>query len=397
MLALLLSRRSRLVEQVISSDHIVDDGALANLLAAELALGAEVAAVVVAEVVVRRDAEGLDAGVDEELSEDRLELRLPALEVVAADERAVLLRKRDAPGHERVLRRAVDERCTLEDRRDGEEGRGRHLVVRCLDRVQEVVRGVVHAREDVGETLRVGCPEDDDLVELLVGFEVADVGAELLEVGLFVVAGEEVVRTGLLVGGDKVWVIDRGEGFDRSHEGDELALEVPGEDLGTLHSRIERKAGDVPPADNEVVGVHGGKDGGQRDVNILAGGGIDTKAESGSTKDRADVVGGLDAFLGAPSDVVGVGEDGSGQGGAVVATKTDHHEAKGRRGVRWLLWTRWTRRREGRQRGEGGLGKTNIPGAGNFAGGSEFKGFEGRVDDVLVAVIDDVLATVVEC
>jgi len=85
-LALLLSRRRRLVEQGVSSDHVVDDGALADLLALELALGAEVAPVVVAEVVVRGDAEGLDAGVDEELGEDRLELRLAALEVVATDE-----------------------------------------------------------------------------------------------------------------------------------------------------------------------------------------------------------------------------------------------------------------------------------------------------------------------
>ena len=48
------------------------------------------------------------------------------------------LRERDAPGHERVLRRAVDERHALEDRRDHEERLGRHLVVRRLDRAQEV-------------------------------------------------------------------------------------------------------------------------------------------------------------------------------------------------------------------------------------------------------------------
>ena len=121
MLALLLSRCRRLVEQVVSSDHVVDDGALADFLAPELALGAEVAPVVVAEVVVRGDAEGLDAGVDEELGEDRLELRLPTLEVVATDERPVLLSERNAPRHERVLWRAVDEWHALEDRRDREE------------------------------------------------------------------------------------------------------------------------------------------------------------------------------------------------------------------------------------------------------------------------------------
>ena len=47
-------------------------------------------------MVVRRDAEGLDAGVDEELGEDTLELRLARFEVVAADEGAVPLGERDA-------------------------------------------------------------------------------------------------------------------------------------------------------------------------------------------------------------------------------------------------------------------------------------------------------------
>ncbi len=333
MLAFLLSRRRRLVEQVVSSDHVIDDRALADFLAPELALSAEVAPVVVAEVVVRGDAEGLDASVDEELGEDRLELRLSALEVVAADERPVPLRERDAPGHERILRGAVDEWHALEDRRDCEERRGRHLFMRRLDCVQEVVCGVIHAREDLGEALRVGCPEDDDLLELVVGLELANVGAELLEVGLFVVARKNVICTLLLIGGDEVWVIDGGERLDWGHEGDKLALEVPGEDLGTLHSCIERSTRDVPAADDDVIGVYSREDGGEGDMNILSRRGVDAKANGRSTEDRANVVGRLNAFLRAPGDVVGVGEDSGGQGGAIVAAKTNHHQAKGGRRV----------------------------------------------------------------
>ena len=205
--------------------------------------------------------------------------------------------------------------------------------MRRLNRVQEVLWSVVHAREDVGEALRVGGPEDDDLVELIVCLELADVGAELLEVGLLVISRKEVVRTLLLIGSDEVWVVDRGERLDRSHEGNKLALKVPGENLSTLHSRIERSTRNVPPADDEVVGVHGREDRGEWDVDILPRRGVDTKTKGGSTEDRANVVGRLNAFLRAPGDVVGVGEDGGGQGGAIVAAKTNHHQASGGRRV----------------------------------------------------------------
>ena len=175
-----------------------------------------------------------------------------------------------------------------------------------LDRVKEVVCGVIHAWEDVGEALCVGRPEDNELFELVVRLELADVGAELLEVGLFVIAGKEVICTLLLIGGDKVGVVDRGERLDRSHQGDKLALKVPGEDLGTLHSRIKRSTRDVPPADDEVIGVHGGEDGGEGDMDILARRGVDTKAKGRSTEDGANVVGRPSAFLRAPGDIVGV-------------------------------------------------------------------------------------------
>ena len=51
----------------------------------ELRRSAEVLSVVVSEVVVADDGGGLDAGGDEEVDEDGLELGLARLEVVAAD------------------------------------------------------------------------------------------------------------------------------------------------------------------------------------------------------------------------------------------------------------------------------------------------------------------------
>jgi hypothetical protein len=51
-------------------------------------------------------------------------------------------------------------------------------------------------------------------------------------------------------------------------------------------------------------------------------------ANCGSTEERANVVGLLDAFLRVPDDVVAIGKDGCTQGRTVVSAKSDHHESK---------------------------------------------------------------------
>ena len=116
-------------------------------------------------MVVRRDGEGLDAGVDEELGQDALDLSLAALEVVAGDKGALLLGEANRTGDKRVLRGAVDEGRVLEDGGDGKECRGRDLVVRRGDRGEEGLGRVVDAGQDRRVTLSVGRPEDDDRLE----------------------------------------------------------------------------------------------------------------------------------------------------------------------------------------------------------------------------------------
>lgn len=201
---LLASRilEERLVEQVVGLDHIIDDALLRDLLALELTLGREIATVVVAEMVIAGDAERLDAGVDEELGEDALHLGLTGFEVVAGNEGLLSLGEGDAAGNEGVLRGTVDEGDALEDRSDGEDGRRRDLVVRVLDSVQEIVGRVVDAVDQIGVSLRVGGPENDDLVETVLGLEVADVLANAVEIGLLVVAvaGQDIVGSLALVG-----------------------------------------------------------------------------------------------------------------------------------------------------------------------------------------------------
>jgi len=113
-----------LEEQTVRINHVVDDAALADLLALELPLRRQVVAVVVAEMVVRGDGERLDTGVDQELGEDGFEFGLAGLEIVAADEGLVALREGNDTGDKCVLGCAVDEGFALKDGSDGEQ-RGR--------------------------------------------------------------------------------------------------------------------------------------------------------------------------------------------------------------------------------------------------------------------------------
>lgn len=127
---------ARAVQDGVGLNHVVDNVGLRDLLGAELALGAQVLAVIVTQVVVAGDRGELDARVDQEVDQGGLHLGLAGLEVVAADERAVALGQVDGARDEGVLRGAVDERRVLQDAGDGEDGRGGDLLVAGLDGLQ---------------------------------------------------------------------------------------------------------------------------------------------------------------------------------------------------------------------------------------------------------------------
>lgn len=148
-------------------------------------------------------------------------------------------------------------------------------------------------------------------------------------------------------GNAQVRVVDARERNDLAHVGDELALEVPFEDLGAAHGLVERHAADVPAADDEVVGVDHREHVADGDVHVLARLGVKAEAHCGSNSttaqrdlrltvwtsptgssadERADVVWRLDTVARVPADVVAVREHGAGEGRAVVAAEADEHQ-----------------------------------------------------------------------
>ena len=161
-----------LVQDGISSNHVVNHVGLGDFLGAELLLGTQIHAVIVAEVVVAGDGSELDASIDQEINKSRFHLGLARLEVVTTDECIVFFSKLDCTRNEGVLGRAVDERNTLEDRGNSKNGRGSNFLMAVLNGFQQVVSRVIDTLEYIGITLRVGGPLNNDLIQLIGGFEV---------------------------------------------------------------------------------------------------------------------------------------------------------------------------------------------------------------------------------
>jgi hypothetical protein len=162
-----------LVQDVVGGDHVIDNIGLGDLFGSELLLGAEVHAIVVAEMVVAGNGSELNTGVDHKVDKSRLHLGLARFEVITANEGVVLLGQLDGTRDESVLGRAVDEGDIFKDRSNGEDGRGRNLFVTCLDCLEKVVSGVVYTLDEFSEALGVGSPLDNDLVETVGSLEFA--------------------------------------------------------------------------------------------------------------------------------------------------------------------------------------------------------------------------------
>ena len=107
-------------------------------------------------MVVRGDGKGFDTGVDEEVHEDGLNLGLARFEVVTTDVDLFTTGEVDDTRNEGVLGAAIDEGDLLEDGGEGEDGGGRNLFMAFLDGLEQVVGGVVDARENLKKDVNCG-------------------------------------------------------------------------------------------------------------------------------------------------------------------------------------------------------------------------------------------------
>jgi hypothetical protein len=163
-----------LVKHRVGFNHVIDNIGLGNFLGTELSLGAKVLSIIVAKVIVACNGSELDAGTDQEIDEGRLHLCLAGLEVITTNECIVLLSKLNATWNKSVLRRTIDERSILENRSDSKDGGWCNLFMTILNGLHEIVCSIIDARNEVRETLSVGCPLDNDLLQSMFGLEIPD-------------------------------------------------------------------------------------------------------------------------------------------------------------------------------------------------------------------------------
>ena len=318
---------SGLVDELVGLDHVIDNVALGDLLGPELLGSRQVLSVIVTEMVVASNGHGLNTRGDQPIDQNRLELGLTSLEVITTDGDVAAESHVQHTRDEGVLGRTVDVGAVLEDGSDGKEKRRGDLVLLTLDGGHQVLFGVVDASQNVREPLCVGRPQDNNLIDVVLLLEVADISTDLLH-HLLLGTLEGVVGTSLLVRSDEIGEVDGGEGDDILHVRVQFPLEVIFEDTGALHSITQVAVVDVPTTDLEVIGVGHGEKMGEGDVDVLAVL-ISTNTDGGGLCQRPNIVRGLLSFSGPPGDVLTVGDDTTGKCATVVSTQPNDHHTDG--------------------------------------------------------------------
>ncbi len=179
---------------------------LGDLLRSKLFLRTQVLAIIIAQMIIRTDGQGFDPSVDQKFGQDRLDLCLTRFEIVTTDKTLKTFRKLDTTWDESVLRRSVDVRYSFQDGCNSENGWRRYFWVGLANCFEQIVGGIVDPWNDICVSFRVGCPENDYLVKFVVGSEFSNVSSKMIEVSLFVVARNQVVRTISLIGSDEIRV-----------------------------------------------------------------------------------------------------------------------------------------------------------------------------------------------
>jgi hypothetical protein len=312
----------------VGGKDIISAGLLGGFLGLEGLFSAEVLTVVVTEMVITDDGDGLEATTNNNVDEGSLKLGLTSLEVITNNESVVSDSQFDDTINQGVLRATVDEGDTFEGAGSGIDDRGRDFGVAIFDGLQEVVSSVVDTDLNLAVSFSVTGPHDDDFVELVGFLELSEVSSDSFEVLFLVVTGDDVISSFFLVGGNEVFIVDSGKGDDVLHVGFKLDLEIVFQDFSSSHGISQVHLADIPTTDDDIVGVNEGEDlvQGKEDFGVL---GV-TDLSGRGLGDGAQIVGLVGTGSGVPGDVVLVGKDTSGEGGTVVTTETNEHSTKSR-------------------------------------------------------------------
>jgi hypothetical protein len=212
-----------------------------------------------------------------------------------------------------------------------------------LNSLQEVLGSVVDTLDEVGETLSVGTPKDNDLVKsvgsleitgnLLAAeltkdneFDVPNVLADLLNMlsaGLGTL--DQIVGAIPLISSDEVWIIDGWQWSHGSHLLGNQLLQSWLEDGSAVHGISQVHGANVPTTNDQIIWVNHWQNLMERNVDILGGFSISAELHGRAHEDRTIVVGGTRTLTSGPGEGTLVSKDTSGDGGAIVTTPSNKH------------------------------------------------------------------------
>lgn len=176
---------ARLVQDLVGGNHIVNNVGFADLLRSELFFGRQVLAVIVTQMVVANNGDGLQASRDQKVDHDGLDLGLAGFEVVTTNHDIVALSQFDGSRNKGVLRRTVNVRNAFHDAGNGEQSRRADFALVAFNGGEQVVGGVVQTSTNVSKTLSIGRPDNDNLVDVVLGFEFLNSDCRLVKNRIF--------------------------------------------------------------------------------------------------------------------------------------------------------------------------------------------------------------------
>ena len=311
------------IENTVGGNHIVHNTGLGDLLRAELLRGGEILAIIITKMVVRSNGGGLDTSTHQVINKHRLDLGLTTLEVITGDESLVLLSQLENTRNKSVLRRTIDIGISFKNGSNGEDSGGSHFRMASLDSVKEVFSSIVHTRNDIGVTFRIGGPQDNHLVQLVFLLETAHISTNMLQVSLLVISGNDVISSIALIRSNVIRVVNGRHGHKVLHMRIHDLLEVIVIDSSTLHGITKVHRANIPTTNNKVIRVYERKQSIERNVEIASRN--STHLNSRTLRDRAIIVRVLDSLLRVPGDVELVSKNTSRNSGTIVTTPTNKH------------------------------------------------------------------------
>ena len=276
-------------------------------------------------MVVTYNTQRTNPSLDQELCENALDLGLTGFEIIAPNERLILLGEVDTSRHKCILRSTVDERDSFKNTTDCEDRRRSNFRMIGFHTLEKVFSRIVDTRNDLGIPFRISGPNNDNFIQIMFCFERLDIIANMLDMRPLVIAGNQVIRTSRLIGGNESRIVNRRKWRVLRKSLGDLALDIVIQNFGASHCRCQIERTNIPSTQDEIVWMDHGDDFVDRSIDVVAVR-IDAQFHGRRLCDTTIIIRLDQAVFGLEADLVAVGCDCSSQCTPIIASPSNHHK-----------------------------------------------------------------------